>query len=172
MALLLTEADEFDLPYLVLGGLAGIRSEEQALLTWEENVNWEQEVFDLSAIQTKMSQRRWIPILPVAKEWLLPFKEKTGPILSYAHPDRRPAARLKKHGLRWRRNGLRDAFASYRLAATNDITKVAREMGNSPQVIFNDYLKVLPPRLAEQWWNLTPEAAAAMAARLTAAKVC
>lgn len=108
-------------------------------------------------------------MLPVAKAWLRPFQNRRGKIIDGEHPTRDPRKVLRAHGLRWRHNGLRDAFTSYRLAAIDDVAKVARELGNSPQMVFKNYLKVVAPRLAEQWWGLTPEVAARTAAQATVA---
>lgn len=164
MAILLTESEEADLPFLVLGGFAGIRSWEQARLRWEKHMRWDEGHFELGADVTKMSQRRIVPMLPVAKAWLEPFRHMTGPILNTSHPTRRPGAILRAYGSAWRQNGLRDGYASYRLAAIDDVSKVARELGNSPQMVFNNYLKVVPVSLAERWWGLLPEAARTLAA--------
>lgn len=172
MAVMLTNADEADLPFLVLGGFAGIRSEELARLTWEKHARWGEGHFDLGPDVTKMSQRRLVPMLPAAKAWLLPFRSRKGKILDGEHPTRGPRKVLQAHGLAWRHNGLRDAFTSYRLAAIDDVAKVARELGNSPQMVLNNYLKVVSPRLAKQWWSLTPEVAATMAARFMTKRAC
>ena len=61
MAALLTGVEERDLPYIVLGGFAGIRSREQAKMTWEANVNWDEQVFVLEKTSPRFRNAGWCP---------------------------------------------------------------------------------------------------------------
>jgi len=164
MAILLTTADEKSLPYIVIGAFAGIRTAELRRLTWENNVDWDQGIFDLNGKLTKVRVRRAIPILPVAEAWLAPYKKQKGLIIQEKHPERYPTTLLEKHKLEWRHNGLRDAFGSNRCAILEDVGKVSYEMGNSPAMVFNSYRKVVTKKEAEKFWDLTPANAKKIAA--------
>jgi integrase len=57
---------------------------------------------------------------------------------------------------KWKRNGLRHSFISYRVAQINDVAKVALEAGNSPQMIFQHYRELVRPAVAVEWFNVMP----------------
>lgn len=159
MAVLLTEADEKSLPYIVLGAFAGIRTAEQKRLRWEKHVRWDTGYFDLTGNVTKKRLRRLIPMHPTAALWLAPYKKSTGMILSEKHPERYPSEILKKYKLEWRHNGLRDAFGSNRAAILKNLNEVAMEMGNSPDMVIESYREVVTKEQAEVFWQLTPQEA-------------
>jgi hypothetical protein len=58
---------------------------------------------------------------------------------------------------RWKKNGLRHSFISYRVAAVQDVAKVSLEAGNSPQMIFKHYRELVRPKEAEEWFEIKPE---------------
>jgi hypothetical protein len=70
------------------------------------------------------------------------------------------AALSKKSGVRWKQNGLRHSFISYRLAATNNIIQVAGEAGNSPRMIKEHYDALVTPQQAQIWFSIVPLATA------------
>lgn len=166
MAILLTEVDDKSLPYIVLGGFAGIRTAEIKRLHWEKHVRWDIGYFDLTGNVTKKKLRRLIPILPAAAAWLAKFKGRMGRILEEVHPERHPTAVLEAHGLKWRHNGLRDAFGSNRTAVVKNLNQIALEMGNSPDVVIESYREVFTEEQAEKFWQLTPAEAEKLKKRL------
>jgi len=132
---------------IALGAFTGIRSAELLRLRWE-NFNWEESVIDLGCDQTKTASRRLAPILEPLRAWIAPFVKREGLVLSYSLPvclaeafatTAKKADKARKANdsdapeFRWKANGLRHSYASYRLAMVEDVAKVSLEMGNSPQ---------------------------------------
>jgi integrase len=132
---------------IALGAFTGIRSAELLRLRWE-NFNWEEQVVDLGCDQTKTASRRLVPILEPLRAWIAPFVNREGSVLGYSLPvclaeafatTAKKADKARKErdpdapDLKWKANGLRHSFASYRLAMIEDVAKVSLEMGNSPQ---------------------------------------
>ena len=75
-----------------------------------------------------------VPIQPNLAQWLSATPrggEKVWPHTKPAYFDALAAA-AKRAGVRWKQNGLRHSYISYRLAAKPDIAAVAIEAGNSP----------------------------------------
>ena len=129
---------------IIIGAFTGIRSAEMLRLKWE-NFNWGEEVIDIGCDQTKTASRRLAPILPVLVEWIKPQAKPHGPVLNYSLPGclseafattAMKATKARGESLppfKWKQNGLRHSYASYRLAMTNDAAPVSLEMGNSHQ---------------------------------------
>ena len=152
---------------IVIGAFTGIRSAEMLRLKWE-NFNWGEEVIDIGVDQTKTASRRLVPILPALVEWIKPHAKPYGPVLNYSLPVCLAEAfattamkATKARGealppLKWKQNGLRHSYASYRLAITNDAAQVSLEMGNSPQKLFKNYRKVVTKSQAITWFNVMP----------------
>jgi integrase len=154
---------------IAFGAFAGIRQAEILRLRWE-NLNWEEQVIDLGSDQTKTAARRLAPLLPALAAWVYPHRQDRGKILPFEEDtgfhriyksmvERVNAARSPDQGpFRWKQNGLRHSFASYRLAMIEDVAKVSLEMGNSPQKIFSNYRKVVTKSQAAAWFAVMPEA--------------
>ena len=58
--------------------------------------------------------------------------------------------------LRWKINGLRHSYISYRVAATRDVAAVALESGNSPTIIFQHYRELATEAEAAEWFSIVP----------------
>lgn len=155
---------------LVLGAFTGIRSAELLRLRWE-NFNWEEGVIDLGVDQTKTASRRLVPVHEALKTWIKPFVKESGLVFNYSLPvclaeafgtaaKKATKARQKLDPdappLRWKINGLRHSYASYRVAETEDVAQVSLEMGNSPQKIFSNYRKVVTKARAMEWFSILP----------------
>ena len=63
------------------------------------------------------------------------------------------------HEIKWKHNGLRHSFISYRVAEINDVQRVALEAGNSPQIIFSNYRALVGPADAKKWFSIIPKRA-------------
>ena len=57
---------------------------------------------------------------------------------------------------KWKHNGLRHSFISYRVAAIKNVAQVALEAGNSPAMIFSNYRELVTPKDAETWFGMVP----------------
>ncbi|MCX6967854.1 MAG: tyrosine-type recombinase/integrase [Verrucomicrobia bacterium] len=156
---------------IALGAFTGIRSAELLRLHWE-NFNWEEGVIDLGCDQTKTASRRLVPILEPLKAWIAPFVKREGSVLGYSLPvclaeafstTAKKADKARRENdpdapeLKWKVNGLRHSYASYRLAMVEDVAKVSLEMGNSPQKIFSNYRKVVTKNQANAWFGIMPD---------------
>ena len=156
---------------IALGAFTGIRSAELLRLRWE-NFNWEEQVIDLGCDQTKTASRRLVPILEPLRAWIAPFVKREGSVLGYSLPvclaeafatTAKKADKARKADdpdapdFRWKANGLRHSYASYRLAMVEDVAKVSLEMGNSPQKIFSNYRKVVTKSQATAWFGIMPD---------------
>ncbi|MEI8342927.1 MAG: tyrosine-type recombinase/integrase, partial [Verrucomicrobiota bacterium] len=154
---------------ICIGAFAGIRQAEILRLKWED-FNWAEEVIDLGEDQTKTASRRLVPILPALAAWLADCKKTRGPVLPFKSEKTLGSAykavvgkvnEARPEGQRnfeWKRNGLRHSYASYRMTEVQDAAKVALEMGNSPQKIFNHYRKVVTKSQAIAWFGIMPSA--------------
>jgi hypothetical protein len=63
---------------------------------------------------------------------------------------------VKTSRVKWKRNGLRHSFGSYRMEQTKNEGLVALEMGNSPKVVKDHYYEIVSDAAAETYWNLKP----------------
>ena len=58
--------------------------------------------------------------------------------------------------MKWHQNALRYSFISYRVAAVQDVPKVALEAGHSPAMIFQHYRELVRPADAKAWFSIAP----------------
>ena len=73
----------------------------------------------------------------------------------------RPGAETaEKEGWRpflWKHNALRHSFISYRVAQTQDVSRVALEAGNSPGMIFKHYRELVREADGKKWFSIMPK---------------
>jgi integrase len=153
IASLLAKADDSLKPFLVLGAFAGLRMAELQRLDWSE-IDLNRGFITVAAHKAKTRQRRLVPIADNLKQWLRPHALGSGPVCLHQRPQM-AVARLCK-GFRWKANGLRHSYISYRLAVLHDTARVALEAGNSPEVIFAHYRELVTPEDGDAWFNLIP----------------
>ncbi len=60
----------------------------------------------------------------------------------------------------WKHNALRHSFISYRVAQTQDVSRVALEAGNSPGMIFKHYRELVREADGKKWFSIMPKAKA------------
>lgn len=155
---LLAAADPDFLPYLALIAFGGIRSAElHKGLSWEV-INFDRGTITVPAAIAKTGRKRKIAMNENLKEWLKPFRFKHGPI--FATDPRKRIAKIKRlTKLKWKRNGLRHSFGSYRMEQTKNEGLVALEMGNSPKIVKDHYFEIVDERAAHEYWSIKPPAA-------------
>jgi integrase len=157
------------LPQLVLCAYAGLRKAESVRVDWVQ-IKLDRGFVELKGRQSKVGQRRLAPLTGFAADWLRLVAREKGPIAHYQHADKFNAAvsedvnrvRLKqnlKPDFRWKNNGLRDSFISYRVAAIKNVPQVALEAGNSPVMIQRHYLEVVSEEEAEDYFSIAPPVA-------------
>jgi integrase len=163
------------LPCLVVGAFAGLRSAEIERLTWQD-VDLVARHIVVGASKSKTASRRIVPIHDNLSAWLSPYAGRQGQVwrgsgdMFYraqeavaaataveADPEKGIAAQKP---VKWKGNGLRHSYASYRFAQTGDAGRVAGECGNSAAVVHRHYRELVKPADAERWFNVKPEAPA------------
>ena len=100
--------------------------------------------------------RRLIPITQNLKLWLQEYQQKEGPVVPFQNLSNQLLKLAKKANVRWKRNGLRHSFISYRVAVTKNVPQVALEAGNSVGIIQTNYLKLVTEELGKQWFAIVP----------------
>jgi integrase len=148
---LLKGADEESRLYIVIGAFTGVRSAELLRLDWSD-VNFERGHITISAHKSKTATRRLVPILPNLSQWLAPYRNQVGKIFAT-----RAARRARSIAKSWPNNVLRHSYATYRLAITHDAGRVALEMGNSPSMLFRNYLELADEQTATAWFAIGPK---------------
>jgi len=94
-----------------------------------------------------------------ALQWLRPFQKLTGAIWTRTKSYNRRVKKLigGKAGIRVVYDGFRHSYASYRIRQlSNDLNKLAEEMGNSPREIINSYKRNVRDEDAAKWFSLSP----------------
>lgn len=178
MTLLLALAPANLVTFLTIGAFAGLRSAEIERLDWAK-VDLEGGYLTVDASIAKTNSRRLVPIPANLKKWLAPYKTNHGKVLELANvvnaiqrlenATRRPNGPDEAAGdpqVTWKHNALRHSFCGYRLAQVKNAAEVALEAGNSPQMIFQHYRKLVTERAAKEWFGITPEAAAEVRAQV------
>jgi hypothetical protein len=152
---LLNAADNELLPYLALIAFGGVRAAElHKGLLWE-SVNFNRKSIIVPAAIAKTGRKRKIEMQANLIAWLAPYRMKSGAIFN-TDPRNRIAKAVKASSVKWKRNGLRHSFGSYRMEQTHNEGRVALEMGNSPKVVKDHYFEIVEREAAEKYWSLKP----------------
>jgi hypothetical protein len=112
----------------------GVRREElHKGLSWEA-ISFDRHTITVPAAIAKTGRKRKIVMAENLSHWLTPYQMRSGPIFN-KDPRKRLAKIVRLSGVKWKRNGLRHSFGSYRMEQTKNEGLVALEMGNSPKVV-------------------------------------
>lgn len=152
MQKLLNKSTAEMIPFIAIGGFAGLRSAEIQRLTWSD-VMLDRGWIEVRPENAKTASRRLVPIQDNLKAWLKPFAGD-GPVLKKAEIWRDVTALAKKLKIGWHQNILRHSAISYRVATTQNVNAVALESGNTPAIIFKHYRELVAPEDAEAWWSI------------------
>jgi len=155
MARLLGAADPDFVPYIALIAFGGVRSAElHKGLLWEA-INFGRGYIIVSAAIAKTGRKRKIVMSENLLQWLEPYRVKSGPVFN-VDPRRRIEKVVEASRLKWKRNGLRHSFGSYRMEQTKNEGLVALEMGNSPKVVKDHYFEIVDEKAARDYWSINP----------------
>jgi integrase len=155
VARLLSAAEPDFVPYLALIAFGGVRREElHKGLKWEA-IDWSRGHAIVSSEIAKTGRKRKIVMSENLLQWLQPYRVKSGPIFNI-DPRKRIAKVVARSGVKWKRNGLRHSFGSYRMEQTKNEGLVALEMGNSPKVVKDHYFEIVDDRAARDYWSIKP----------------
>ena len=142
--------------YFALMTFAGLRPTEGQRVQWDD---YSSKVGQLYVRKGKTNARH-VNLEPVAVEWLKFHRENTpkgAPFVTVPNLENRMKVirnAVFKGG--WIQDGLRHGFGTYYKTLTQSISKVADEMGNSPDVVKRHYARTIPKDECEAFWNLTP----------------
>jgi integrase len=157
---------------IALGAFAGIRPEEIARLSWQD-IDMDEGLIDVGADKSKTARQRYVKILPSLQEWLAPLRGK-GPIQQYNFRRRYDNARSQagfavrgnqrrlsneqlKSLVSWPHDALRHSFASYYVAAFENASALALQLGHtSTALIFSNYRHRVKQRDALRYFSVTP----------------
>ena len=90
------------------------------------------------------------------KAILAPFRDLSGMVWPKSHDDLYNAQQklAQSVGIKWKANGLRHSYASYRLALVQNEAQVAYELGNSATVVHRHYKELVTDVKARQWFDI------------------
>lgn len=155
------------LPYFAIAAFAGLRTAEIQRLDWDE-VDLDEGHIEVKSAKSKTASRRLVSISENLRQWLDLSPRKNGPIIEIQNVAKQIQHLVTKINdadkpstsaplFTWQHNGLRHSYISYRLAELKDAAQVAYEAGNSPQVVFKNYRKVVTQRESKQWFSINPQ---------------
>lgn len=145
--------------WLVLGGFAGLRSQELQRLRWE-HVDFEHGEIDIGPGVAKTGAGRTVTLEQNAAEWLLTVRKSSGQILANDWFVKTAVKDLKASlNFEWKHNGLRHSFASYHLYRHENAGRTALILGHegAPAMLFRHYRRRVRKDVAEQWFSIFPE---------------
>jgi integrase len=160
LAKLLNTRDTEAKLYFAIGAFTGLRSAELIRLEWSD-VNFARGHIQVAKGKSKTATRRLVPIQPNLMRWLSPYRGRSGLVFASEHAASRSIAQAKDIIGEWPTNGLRHSYATYRLAQCQDASRVALEMGNSPQMLFRNYRELADEQEARSWFSIVPAKAMA-----------
>jgi hypothetical protein len=92
------------------------------------------------------------------RQWLEPYRAAVGALFSSRRDASRAIAFVKAFNIQWPNNALRHSYATYRLAVTADLPRVAIEMGTSPEKLVRNYRELADEKTAQAWFSIAPTA--------------
>lgn len=151
---LIKASTEDFLPFLAIGGFAGLRSNEIERLQWEDIRDG---FITISAGKAKTGSRRIVPIQENLANLILPHARKIGKVWPGNHNKLSNTLKkvASKAGLKWKPNALRHSYASYRLALIKNEAQVAHELGNSAAIVHRHYKELVNQQSASDWFSIS-----------------
>ncbi len=166
-------------PWVLIGGFAGVRTEELSnrkedrtrRVFWED-INWTLGHIVVWAEVAKNGIKRLVPMAENLQAWLAPWLGARGPVIAEDRPEDE-TQRLIRTGFlaptvetidgitegatgRWKRNGLRHSYGSYQCALMENYHEVSYRMGNSPAICRSNYHNVQPRAAGEEFFGIMP----------------
>ena len=145
----------------VLGGFAGLRRSELITQDWSD-VDLSKKVLRVTGAKAGTPSRRLVPICDAAVAWLLLCAERKGKIggatLTPA-PDRLRKLCRDQEGegkIDLPENAARHSYISHRVAVLGNVSEVALEAGNSPQIIHRHYRELVTKAEGAAWFAVEP----------------
>ena len=143
--------------FLAVRYFAGLRASEAQRCI----IQAERGFIEVPSAVAKTRRRRLVKIQPVLAAWLA-----LGGVLPLRDLNTRLSRVGAAAGVPWPRNVTRHSFCSYHLALWQNAGKTALEAGHSEAMLFGHYRELVTEADATQFWELTPDAAAALCGSL------
>ena len=152
--------------YHAVSLFAGLRPGEASQLKWED-VNTEEQQITVYSRTSKVRRTRRVQINETLKKWLVSYKgTRIGHILN-PKSSRRRLEKLRAflgykirgnnpNAEEWPQDVMRHSFGSYWLAKYKNKQELSLEMGNTPKVIDEHYIKSLPNSEVNAYWSIIP----------------
>jgi integrase len=140
------------IPFLALGGFAGLRNKEIQRLDWSNIVGNE---IRIHAAQAKTRQSRIIEMQPNLIKWLEPHRQKSGAVVDFVHVNQQLDWLSEDAGVKWKRNGLRHSFCS-NCYALHGAKQTSIWAGHSEDRLFKNYRALLNEDAAREWFSILP----------------
>lgn len=151
-----TEAEAPDLlAWLVAGLFAGVRPREAERMRW---CDVRDQRIVLSAAVTKVRWRRIVELQPNARAWLV-HARGLGSRLPLPTGTRRRLMRRVRSRMNWPEwppDALRKTAASMLLGLNGDVSRTATLLGNSPAILMKNYVALVEPPTAADFWSIYP----------------
>ncbi len=163
-------------PAIAIALFSGLRRSEICALSWED-IDLDARFITVTAAHAKTRHARYPSISDNLLAWLRVFTPSTGAVTPHRNLDvyggilnrlveGRPASDGDKGRAPivdvWPQNAMRHSFATYLYGLKGhseaSAAGVAKEMGNTEEVVFEHYRKPVPPTVAEQYWAIMPPA--------------
>jgi site-specific recombinase XerD len=145
------------LAFFSLALFAGIRPEELQKVTWG-NVDLVNGIVTIDAATSKVRRRRLVHLEPNALEWMQ-FASDIDARLPFLCSSRRRTVKAAARGLGfdgWPQDVMRHTAASQWLAKTHDVARVAKELGNSPEILLRHYHELVSAKDCLAFWSIKP----------------
>ena len=155
MTKLLSHAPKELIPYIAIGGFAGLRPSEAGRLMWSD-VRWSES--DIFVDEHGKTGKRYVKILPNLARWLKPYCNAKGRVSPH-DADRKATDVAKKAGIlqgQWPQDVLRHSYATAHACYFRNEYVTSQQMGNSVQVLKKFYVDAIPQAAAAKWWKIGP----------------
>jgi len=143
---------------IAIGGLAGLRTAELLRLDWADVWRVKGHI-EVTAGKSKTRQRRFVMAVPALAAWLRQFRTLTQGKVCTVHEitfQQHLAELCTAAKVARKPNGLRHAFCTYHFAQHADENLTARQVGNSPAMIYA-HSKDLPTKAETlRWFAVRP----------------
>jgi integrase len=165
--------------FISLWAFSRCRKEEAARLEWQQiDQGLKSGAILLRADQAKTGRKRTLPICDSLRAWLMKYRKSTGLVLPLRFQGETTEQQIQRLddlpkyivrrskritggvGLKWKANGIRDAFALYHLKLHRDPRETVRVMGTSLRRLDENYLNITDSVVlgdAEEWFAVMPE---------------
>jgi integrase len=151
-------------PSFAIGFFAGLRPTEVLGLDWKD-VCFRSNRIRVSPQTAKRRRSRLVDMSPNLVEWLRPYEQANGPVVTSFMTYRRAKEEIFKGAkVKPIADGFRHSFGTYHLALHEDANQTANQMGHrgNTDLVFSHYRKLVPKEEGKAYFEITPATAQAV----------